>query len=209
MADGVAGFWDRMAEKYARQPVADEASYTKKLEITRGYLRPDMEVLEFGCGTGTTAIVHAPHVRRIRAVDVSEKMLGIARGKAAADGVSNIDFEQGTIEALEAPEASFDVVLGLSILHLVDDREAVIAKVRRLLKPGGLFISSTACIGDTLPAIRLIAPLGRALGLLPLLRVFTREELRRSIEQAGFSIEHDWLPGKGKAVFMVARKAGD
>ena len=204
MTDGVAGFWDRVAEKYARQPVVDEASYKKKLEITRGFLRPDMEVLEFGCGTGSTAISHAPHVRRILAVDVSEKMLGIARRKAA--GVASIDFEQGTIEALEAPDESFDVVLGLSILHLVPDRDAVIAKVRRLLRPGGLFVSSTACIGDTLPAIRLVAPLGRALGLLPLLRVFTRAELRRSIEVAGFSIEHDWLPGKGKAVFIVARK---
>ena len=204
MTDGVAGFWDRVAEKYARQPVVDEASYKKKLEITRGFLRPDMEVLEFGCGTGSTAISHAPHVRRILAVDVSEKMLGIARRKAA--GVASIDFEQGTIEALEAPDESFDVVLGLSILHLVPDRDAAIAKVRRLLKPGGLFVSSTACIGDTLPAIRLVAPLGRALGLLPLLRVFTRAELRRSIDVAGFSIEHDWLPGKGKAVFIVARK---
>jgi cyclopropane fatty-acyl-phospholipid synthase-like methyltransferase len=55
-------FWDRIAERYSKQPVADEAAYQKKLQVTREYFRPDMEVLEFGCGTGSTAIAHAPYV---------------------------------------------------------------------------------------------------------------------------------------------------
>ena len=55
-------FWDKHAEGYSKRPVDDEESYQKKLQITRDYFRPDMEVLEFGCGTGTTAISHAPYV---------------------------------------------------------------------------------------------------------------------------------------------------
>ena len=54
--------WDRFAKRYAKSPVADQDAYQKKLQITREYLRPDMEVLEFGCGTGSTAIAHAPYV---------------------------------------------------------------------------------------------------------------------------------------------------
>ncbi len=46
-------FWDKHAERYSKSPVADEESYQKKLQVTREYLQPDMEVLEFGCGTGT------------------------------------------------------------------------------------------------------------------------------------------------------------
>ena len=57
-------FWDRVAEGYAKKPVADEAAYQKKLQVTRDYFRPDMEVLEFGCGTGSTAIAHAPSMSR-------------------------------------------------------------------------------------------------------------------------------------------------
>jgi len=79
-----AKFWDRIADRYSRKPVADEAAYQKKLQVTREYLRPDMEVLEFGCGTGSTAIVHAPCVKQIRAIDVSAKMIEIARHKADA-----------------------------------------------------------------------------------------------------------------------------
>lgn len=199
-------FWDRIAKRYARSPVADEASYRKKIEITREYLRPDMEVMEFGCGTGSTAIVHAPHVKHILAVDISSRMLEIARSKAEAERIGNITFRQSSIEQLELPDASLDVVLALSILHLLEDREAAIAKVREMLKPGGIFVSSTACLGDTMKYLKLVAPIGAFLGVLPLVRVFTAKELEDSVTGAGFDIEHAWQPGKGKALFIVARK---
>lgn len=199
-------FWDRIAARYARKPVADEAAYQKKLAVTREYLRPDMEVLEFGCGTGSTAIVHAPYVKEIRAIDISEKMLAIARGKAEAAGVGNVRFEQSDIGAFTAPDATFDAVLGLSILHLLDDRRTAIAKVYRMLKPGGVFVSSTACLGDTMKFFKLVGPIGHFLGVMPLVRVFSVHELVESLEAAGFSIDHQWQPGKGKAVFIVARR---
>lgn len=201
-------FWDKTADKYARMPITDEAAYQHKLAATRALLRPEMEVLEFGCGTGSTAILHAPHVQQITAIDLSERMLEIAQGKAAAAGVDNIRFQRATIDDYEAAERSFDMVLGLSILHLVADRDAVIKKVHRLLKPGGHFISSTACLGDTMGFFKYIGPIGKALGFLPLLRVFTRKELVASVAGAGFEIVEDWQPGKGAAVFMVAKKAG-
>jgi len=198
-------FWDKMAAKYARQPIADEPSYQRKLQITRSHLRPYMEVLEFGCGTGGTALLHAAHVRHIRAIDFSEGMLAIARDKAASAGIDNVTFERADIGTFAAPDASYDVILGLSILHLLADKEAVIAKVFRLLRPGGLFISSTTCLGDTLGMFKLVAPLGKALGLLPQLDVMTTNELVDSLVRAGFAIEQQWQPGKGKAVFIVAR----
>ena len=204
-------FWDRHAEGYAKRPVADEAAYQKKLQVTQEYLRPEMEVLEFGCGTGSTALIHAPHVRHIRAIDISAKMLEIARRKAADAKLGNVTFEQAAIDDFEAPAGSFDAVLGLSILHLLEDRDAVIAKVHRLLKPGGLFVTSTACIADMKPLYRLFmlaVPLGRVFGLLPLVRSFTAQDLRASLTGAGFALEHDWRPGEGKAVFIVAKKPG-
>jgi len=107
-----AQFWDKIADKYARRPVADEASYQRKLEITRALLRPDMEVVELGCGTGSTALVHAPYVRHIRAIDVSPRMIEIARGKAGASGIENVTFEVSSIDALKVDKESVDVVKG-------------------------------------------------------------------------------------------------
>ncbi len=200
-------FWDRIAERYARKPVADEAAYQRKLQVTRDYLRPDMEVLEFGCGTGSTAIAHAPHVKRIRAIDISAKMIEIAQGKASENKVTNVTFEQSSIDSFHVPDQTFDAVLGLSILHLLENTEDVIAKVHKMLTPGGVFVTSTACIGDTMTLIWLVAPIGRFFGLLPLLRIFTTRELEDSLTNAGFHIDHQWQPGKGKAVFIVAKKA--
>lgn len=199
-------FWDRIAERYEKRPVADEAAYQRKLEVTRGYLTPEMEVLELGCGTGSTAIAHAPYVKRILAVDISSKMLAIARAKAKRAGVANISFQRSDIDGLNIPDQSCDAVLALSVLHLLDDRDRAISKVYRLLKPGGVFVSSTVCIGDFMKYLRLIAPVGRFVGLLPLLRIFTADELEHSIVSAGFVIDHRWQPGRGKAVFIVAQK---
>ncbi len=209
MTQDASRFWDRTAERYARSAIADEAAYQKKLEITRGYFRPDMELLEFGCGTGSTALLHAPHVKHIRAIDFSARMIAIARAKAVAQGVQNVSFEQAGIDDLPVAEGSVDMVLGLSVLHLVADRDAVIGKVQRMLRPGGLFVSSTACVADMgiWSLLKYIAPAGLALGLLPMVRFFTAGELRRSLTGAGFKIVHDWQPGPNKAVFIVAVRA--
>jgi len=200
-------FWDRIAKRYAEKPVADEASYQKKLAITREYFRPDMEVLEFGCGTGSTAIAHAPYVKHICATDISAKMIEIARAKADTQNVDNVAFEKVTIEDVQVPDQSLDAVLGLSILHLLEDKEAAILAVHRMLKPGGIFVSSTPCLGDTMKWFKLIGPIGSFLGLIPMVKVFTVAELVNSLTASGFEIDHQWQPGKGKAVFIVAKKA--
>lgn len=199
-------FWDRMADGYARSPVADEASYQKKLEITRGYLTRESEVLEFGCGTGSTALAHAPHVRHILATDISGRMVEIACSKAAAAGLENVTFVQSTLDDLEMPDASFDAVLGLSILHLLEDWPAAIARAYALLRPGGVLVTSTMCIADSHPWLGRIAPLGRHIGLLPWIGVFRKATLVAAMTAAGFVIEHEFHPGRRKAVFLVCRK---
>ncbi len=201
-----SNFWDRIAERYARTPVPDEDSYQKKLQVTREYLRPDMEVLEFGAGTGSTAIAHAPHVKHIVAIDVSPKMLAIAQGKIDADNVKNVTFKRSSIDEFSASDRTFDAVLALSILHLLDNKDEVISKVHGMLKPGGIFVTSTVCIGDTMKFFKLIAPIGKLFGLV--LQVFTTKELEHSLIDAGFKIDHQWQPAKSKAVFIVAKKAG-
>ncbi|MEM8545349.1 MAG: class I SAM-dependent methyltransferase [Cyanobacteria bacterium P01_H01_bin.119] len=200
-------FWDKVAQKYSKQPIADEAAYQKKLAVTRDYFRPDMEVLEIGCGTGSTAILHAPYVKHIRAIDFSANMIAIAQGKAEAEHIQNVTFEQATIEDLDVPDQSLDAVLALSILHLLQDKEAAIARIYQMLKPGGIFATSTACLGNTL-WFKLIAPIGRFLGFFPFVAVFTTQALSDSLTHAGFKLDYQWQPSQDKAVFIVAKKPG-
>ena len=201
-------FWDKTAERYAKSPVSDEATYQKKLAETQSFFTPNMRVLEFGCGTGTTAIHHAPHVQHIDAIDISENMLEIGRGKAREAGVENITFTRGTLTEFNAETGGLDAVLGLNVIHLLPDRQAVIAEVVRILNPGGIFVSSTVCLGNSyLRFIKLVVPLGKLLGLMPDVFVLTEAELAVEFTNAGFVIERQWHHGKnGIAVFMVARK---
>jgi ubiquinone/menaquinone biosynthesis C-methylase UbiE len=202
-----ARFWDRVAERYARRPLADEAAYRKKLEIAREYFRADMQVLEIGCGTGMTAIAHAPYVAHIRATDASAKMLEIARRRAAAANVRNLSFEQAFAEDLEVAEGSIDAVLAMSVLHLLDDPGSVLASVHRMLRPGGILVSNTVCLADKSRWIRLVARLGGRLGLLPSIRFLARNEVEDALVAAGFEILRAWRPDDGLAVFIVARSA--
>lgn len=200
-------FWDKLAAKYSRQPVANEDAYQHKLAVTRDLFTPEMSVLEFGCGTGTTAIAHALYVKHIRATDFSSGMIDIARDKAKAGGVSNVTFECVGVDEIVAPDETYDVIMGHSILHLVEDQAAVIAQAHRWLKPGGVFVTSTACLGDKMGWFRFVAPIGRALGVLPLVRIFKGEELVRTMRAAGFSIDYEWRPEKEIAIFIVAKKS--
>jgi len=205
--DKSAKFWDKIAEKYSRQPVADEAAYQKKLKKTQAYFRPDMEVLELGCGTGSTAIVHAPFVRHIRATDISPEMLRIGKAKADAQGLGNITFECASVDDLKIPERSLDMVMAHSILHLLEEKEVVIGRVFDMLKPGGLFVSSTACLGDVMWFLKPVIPVMRLFGKAPrVVKFFTARQLLNGLAEAGFEIDYQWQPGKTGALFVVAKK---
>ena len=208
-------FWDKMAQSYSQQPIADEESYQKKLQVTQTYFQPDMEVLEFGCGTGSTAITHSPYVKHIHAIDFSSEMIEIARSKAEANKIENVTFETSTIDELSVGDRTLDVVLGLNVLHLLKNKEEVIAKVYKMLKPGGVFVTSTVCLGDTMKWLKIVAPIGIFLGLMPMVVVFTTKELLDSLTDAGFTIDYHWEPSQSvnkgifklKGVFIVAKKA--
>lgn len=198
-------FWNKLAPRYAKSPVRSEETYHKKVEITQAYFQPDWSILEFGCGTGSTAIIHAPYVKHILATDISDRMLAIAEQKTRDAGVKNISYRQGTLDSLPLEPESFDAVLGLNILHLLEDLDGTIARVTALLKPGGIFVSSSALIGEISLLWRLLIPGMQLLGYAPYVNRFGRQELVSKLTKAGLRIDHEWQPDKG-SVFIVARK---
>ena len=167
-----------------------------------------MRVLEIGCGTGLVAIAHAPFVGHIRATDASANMLAIAKRRAADANIHNVSFEQAFAEDLDVADASIDAVLALSVLHLLDDRDAVVADVCRMLAPGGYFITNTVCLADRSIFLRIVARLGALLRLLPSIRSLSRQELENGLVATGFELLQTWRPNDGMAVFIVAAKGG-
>jgi len=198
--------WDWAADRYAAKPVTDENAYAHKLAITRNYLHLEANVLELGCGTGSTALAHAHHVNHIKAIDVSSRMIEIAKSKAASASVDNIDFAHSDVDHLQLADDCFDVVLMLNLLHILADWRKHITMAYNTLKPGGVFVSSTSCLGDGYTLIRLPVIAGRMVGILPKFSFFTREELEYALVDAGFEIEYTSEPARKTAAFLVARK---
>jgi 2-polyprenyl-3-methyl-5-hydroxy-6-metoxy-1,4-benzoquinol methylase len=200
-------FWDKFAHKYSLSPIPNQQVYEKKLALTKQFLKPEMNVLEFGCGTGSTAIIHAPYVKHIKATDFSQNMIAIGKQKAADKNIQNITFECAEITDLDDRQEQYDVILGLNILHLLEDKEKTLRKVFSLLKPGGVFVSSTACIQEHtfLKLLKYIAPIGYFFGLIPFVKIFSKNEVIRLHEKVGFKKEIVWTPDV-MSLFMIAKK---
>ena len=97
-------------------------------------------VLDLGCGYGWhCAYATQQGAQRVLGVDLSEKMLEIAREKNADPAIS---YQCGAIEDLDFPDSSFDVVLSSLALHYVRDYGLVIERIARWLRPGGWLVFS-------------------------------------------------------------------
>ena len=203
-----ARFWDKTARRYAAGAISDLPGYERTFDRTRALLAGAGEVLEIGGGTGTTALRLAPGVGRLISTDVSGGMIAIGREKAAEQGCGNVEFVQAPAADPHGGDAAYDAVLAFNLLHLLSDLPAVLARVRRTLRPGGLFISKTPCMSEMNPLIRLAVPVARLLGKAPHVAFFTGAGLEADMAQAGFSIVERARHGSGRKdprIFLVAR----
>ena len=132
----------------------------------RKYLRDSDVILDYGCGTGLISSEIASDVKMIHAVDISSKMIRIAKRKADKRKIENIQYVHTTIFDERYTRESFDVILAFNVLHLLDDTHKVIQKMNELLKPGGLFISEIPCMGEKESFLSILISLASKIGII-------------------------------------------
>ncbi len=134
--DDVAEIYDSMYE----EPYWDlYHSVVKKLIEAQ---QPQGNILDIGTGTARWAIYLAKKENMVKAIDISKKMLTIARKKINNEKV-NVDLIEATGENLPFSDDSFDVITAFGdVLSYTDDYEEMLREINRVLLPGGKLLAT-------------------------------------------------------------------
>lgn len=201
-------FWNFRAQTYddAIGHMYDDA-YRRTADNSLKYLSKDSRVLEFACGTGIVTAAVAPHVASIRAIDISDEMVIRAKAKMKSLGHENVEVTQTDLFDSSLPEGSFDAVMAFNVLLYVDNFEEVMERIQKLLKPGGVFLSATDCLGWNFSKAARTKFWRSRTGKMPYVGFFSQKGLVRRIEQAGFTVlEQENLFPDPPNLFVAARK---
>ncbi|WP_142785233.1 class I SAM-dependent methyltransferase [Changchengzhania lutea] len=205
-------FWDKASKNYDRTEERFEHIHKKSRDNTKKYLRGNNIVLDYGCGTGTTSCELANYVKEIHAIDISSKMIEIAKQKAIDGKVENVNFSQTDIFDKIYKKESFDIILAFNMLHTVPAPENVVQRIHELLKPEGLFISVTPCLRDKMSflvsiQIQLVRILSKT-GIIPIpIRRLKSIELDDLLANGNFqTVDSEKIYKGASSYFVVAKK---
>ena len=199
-------FWGWIAKRYDKQAQKDEA-HTRAVERFAKYLRAESTVLDYACGTGVVTLKIAADVKEVHGIDTSAKMIDLAKERGREREVGNVHFAQKTIFDEGLGRESYDVILAFNILHLLEDARKAVQRASELLRPEGLIVSVTPCLGEAGLVLRTLLPLISKVGILSYLRSFRISEVKDLTRDGGFQIvESEVLEGTIPSCFIVARK---
>ena len=130
--NAVAASWD---ENPGRVKVAQDVARAIRETIP---IRPDMDVLDFGCGTGLLTLQLQPEVRSITGVDSSQGMLDILDRKISDRGLKNVKTRLIDPDRGDVLEGQYDLVVCSMTLHHVPEIQPLIDRFAAILKPSGI-----------------------------------------------------------------------
>lgn len=188
--EDVRAFFDGIAERYGESHGAPDILLSYRLSIIGRLLGTDSggALLEIGCGTGIHLFALAERFREILGTDLSKGMIEAAeRRREAHPKKASIRLTVDPGEKLATVrDSQVDVVLCVGALEHMLDKRAVLAQVRRVLKPKGLFICLTPN-GSYIWYSRLAPRLGLATRHLSTDRFLTPRELLSELKAAGLN----------------------
>ena len=136
--------WDKAAKVYVEGVEPRFAPIVNGM-LRRAKLRSGERVLDVGCGTGAVTVraaAAAGSSGRVDAIDISEEMLRLARGRVADSALANVTFHIAGAEALPLPNHCVDAVLAGMSLMFVPERAAAAREIARVLRPGGRLVAA-------------------------------------------------------------------
>ena len=199
-------FWDKHAEKYDAKTVKGP-NYAARLDRVAEWAGETGNVLDVGCAAGEITLDIAPRVGAVHGIDISPRMIELASAKATERDIRNAQFSAVDPADSSLGEGTFDAITLFSVFHLVDDVEAMLPRLRDLLRPGGVLITETPCIGSWNPLWRVLVVLAVLTRMAPKVRVLKVDELESMIAAAGFEVEESKVYNpKSRMQCIMARR---
>ncbi|MGY8946202.1 MAG: class I SAM-dependent methyltransferase [Flavobacteriales bacterium] len=196
-------FFDRVSSKSKPEP---NKTASKIIELSKEFLEKDKYVLDFGCGSGAITNKIAKEAKAIDAIDISSGMLEFAQKQAKENAITNINYRQVSIFDKDFKDEAFDVILAFNVLHYIEDMPNHVVRINSLLKPNGIFISSTACMKEKRSLIRYLVSFLSKTGLVPKIISYKKVELETLIENGNFEVIKSERISKLPEYFIVMKK---
>lgn len=164
--------WDTVAPGWKKWwPTQERAArHVSDRLVELAEIRPGYRVLDVGTGIGEPALTAAQRVGaagHVIATDHAPQMLAIANERAMGLGLQNVEFRDMDTEAIEFPDSSFDAILSRFSLMSLPDLATALARIRRMLRPNGLFATAVWDIASKVPFSSLAFELARTTFHLP------------------------------------------
>lgn len=196
-------FFDKVSRKSKPEP---NQTASKIIECSKEFLEDDNYLLDFGCGSGAITNNLAEVVEAIDAIDISSGMLELAEKQAENSSISNINYIQTSLFDERFKDGQFDAILAFNVLHYIEDIPKLIEKIDTLLKPDGLFISSTACLREKRSFVGYLVLLLTKIRMMPNIYFYRRSELEALITDGNFHMIKTEKLSKLPEYFIVTRK---
>lgn len=200
-------FWDIVSKRFvnSKRTMNSPALQTIKNDVDKFFKSTDL-VLDFGCGPGDITLVIAQNTQKVYATDISIGMIEAAKEKACEQSISNIKFIRTNLSDGKFQSNSFDKITAFNVLQYIEDKKQLYSKIHELLKPQGLFISSTVCFRERKSAHRFLMAGLTKLKIVPKIFLYKTSELENEIKDAGFKIIDAMNIAKIPDRFIIARK---
>ena len=200
-------FWDKRSQRYDDRIRNHDSIYEKRIQKIKSLLKETDIVLDFACASGEISLDVAPHVQQVNGIDLSGKMIELAKKKAHERQIDNVSFNQTDVFDPHLAKHSYSAIMAFNIFHLLDDAPKVLDRLHDLLAPGGLLITETPCLGERSWIFKSVVKFAVALGLVPTVHSFTVADLESLVSGENFKIlETKIWNKKHGSQWILARK---
>lgn len=200
-------FWNSVAKRTTNPSQKPNDKTLKILHSLQKHLQPNDDVMDFACGSGIISTEIAKNVNTVYGIDISSQMIEVANNRKIEQNLKNLTFSRASLFDEDIQIASFDVITAFNILQYLEDKEIFMKRINELLKPNGIFISSTVYAKEKKTILFYFFSFVNKLKIMPKINFYSSQELENNILKGNFKMIESYDISPMPERFIVVRKS--